>query len=417
MKINDSAVKSNWMKYMSFSFLTISFLIIYLSPYWSFEDSSRSASLVRITLFLASFSLFFYFILQNKSIDQFKVAVSPLNTLLFLLFLYLFFNTFYLSESLQPARRLLLLLFLFLPFLIIDLSAQYVRNIIRFIAIVISFFAAYSLINQYLQDGLPTGYRLGEQLFSSGTDGVASFRNTIVAAMHYAIGFTVLTYLFLTESKALLFWLWSILLAFVALYIALTFARSAWITCLVAALVIYVLTFNKRKLRFYSIPIMLLSVSSYFFMNFIDYEFGERGLTHRDEIWLNAISQIKGHWIFGSGLSTPFEPIPKQDGTIVKNSHNLYLEIIYQTGLVGLILYLSTVSSAIYILFKAYLLNVYSDLSILLLALLISISVTMLIEMNSWIHSPNLIWMWLWAPLAVSLAFERKLKNAQNDER
>lgn len=416
MKNNIDIFKKAWFEYAAIFFLTTSLLFIYLSPYWSFEDSARSASLIRIMLFLTNILLVSHFLMQGRTAKQYRIKTIPLNCLLTVLFLYLFANSFLLSEDLKPVRRLLMYVFLFLPFLIIKLKTQFVRKIVMFIAVVSATLAAYSLVNQYLQGGLPTGYRLGEELISSGTDGVASFGNTIVAAMHYAIGFTLLTYLFFTESKTLLLWAWSILLAFVALYIALTFARSAWVTCLVGALVIYALTFNKNRIRFYIVPILLLLVSLYFVMNFIDYEFGERGLTYRDEIWMNVISQIKGHWVFGYGLSTPFDIISTQDGKVlVHNSHNLYLEIIYQTGLVGLLLYLVTFFAAIYTLFKAYILKVYSDLSVLFLALLISISVTMLIEMNSWIHSPNLLWMWLWVPVAIALSFERKLNDIATD--
>ena len=409
MKNNIDAFNKSWFEYAAIFFLTTSLLFVYLSPYWSFEDSSRSASLIRIMLFLTSLFLIPYALLKNIKIGDQLIKAGPVNVLLSVLFLYLFISAFFVSEDYQPARRLLVLVFLFLPFVFLNLSAQFLRNIIMLVAVVIAMFAALSLINQYIQDGLPAGYRKGG-LVSSGISGIASFGNTIVAAMHYAIGFTLLIFLFFTETKRVLLWLWSVLLVFVVIYIALTFARSAWVTCLVASFVVYALTFNKAKIRFYILPAFLLLALSYFASKIIGYEIGQRGLTHRDEIWINVISQIKGHWVFGHGLSTPFEPIPTLGGRVlVHNSHNVYLEIIYQTGLIGLLLYLSVLFSVIYTLFKAYLMKVYDDTSVLLLALLVSVSVVMLTELNSWIHSPNLLWMWLWAPIALSLSFERKL--------
>lgn len=412
MENKRNILKKNWLEYSVITLLTTSLLFIYLSPYWSFEDSSRSASLIRIMLFLTSVFLIPCIVSKSKIVNSQRIKIAPVNILLSVLFLYLFANSFFITEDLQSARRLLVLIFLFLPFVFLNLSAQFVRNIVMFISFVIAMFAAYSLINQYLQGGLPTGYRKGE-LVSSGINGIASFGNTIVAAMHYAIGFTILAYLFFTESRGLLLWLWAILLSFIVVYIALTFARSAWVTCLVSSLVIYSLTFNKTKVRFYVIPALLLLVLLYFVINFFGYEVGERGLTYRDETWGIIVSRMEGYWIFGYGLSTPFEPISIAGGRqIVYNAHNVYLEIVYQVGLIGLVLYLLTLCAAIYTLFKAYLLKVYSDLSILFLALLIAVSVVMLIELNSWIHTPNLLWMWLWVPIAVSLSFERKINKS-----
>lgn len=404
-----SVFEKNWRERTVFVFLATCIFLVYLSPFWSFEDSSRSVSLIRITLFLTSFLMVLELFGKLNLVSNLHIKIAPLNLSLFLLFLYLFFNAFLMSESLQPARRLVLYLLLFSPFLLLSLNVDVVKRIIILIAIVISIFAAYSIVNQYFKGGLPSGYRKGE-LVSSGTDGVASFGNTIVAAMHYAVGYVILTYLFFTESKRFLLWFWSLLLSFVIVYIVLTFARSAWVACLVSGCVIYILTFSKRKARFYIIPILAFLAASYFLMNFASYEVGERGLTYRDEVWKNVVEQINGHWLLGYGLSTPLKPITIADGLmIVNNSHNVYLEIIYQVGLIGLFLYLVTLISAIYILFKSYLFKVYGSLSILLLAALISISVVMLIEMNSWIHTPNLLWMWLWVPLALTLSFENKL--------
>lgn len=413
--MTNNTLKKSWFEFSAIALLVISVLLVYLSPYWSFEDSSRSASLIRITLFLTGLSLVVSFAAKEEIYKNWRFKLAPLNILLAVLFLYLFLNSLFLSHDLQPVRRLILLVFLFLPFVFLNLSTQFVKNIIMLIAVVIAIFAAYSLINQYLHGGLPTGYRQGE-LVSSGKDGIASFGNTIVAAMHYAVGFTLLTFLFFTESQRILFWLWAFLLSFIVVYIALTFARSAWVTCLVSALVIYALTFNKSKVRFYVIPALLLLILLYFVINFFGYEVGERGLTYRDETWGIIVSRMEGYWIFGYGLSTPFEPISIAGGRqIVHNAHNVYLEIVYQVGLIGLVLYLLTLCAAIYTLFKAYLLKVYSDLSILFIALLIAVSVVMLIELNSWIHSPNLLWMWLWAPIAISLSFERKLISFRSD--
>lgn len=413
MKINNIVFERSWFKYSAVFFLAISILLIYLSPYWSFENSSRSASLIRIMLFITAIFLTIFFFIKDGSRSEADFKIAPLNCFLTVLLLYLSLNTLLLVPDSQPIRRVLVLAFLFIPFLFLQLNIHAARFLAILIAIVIACFSMYSLINQFFQGGLPTGYRKGS-LFNSGTDTIASFGNTIVAAMHYAIGFTILAYLFFTEPKRPLVFLWAVLLSFVAVYIILTFARSAWVACFVATIVIYALTFNRRNIRFYIVPALFVALILYFSINFIGYEFGERGLTRRDDIWKVVISRIDGSWLFGHGLATSFEPIPilTDEGYVfVHNSHNLYLEIIYQVGLVGLLLYISTLLAAIYTLYKCYIIKIYSDLSVLFLALLVSVSVVMLTELNSWMHTPNLIWMWLWVPIAVTLSFERELKE------
>lgn len=404
-------VNKPWIKNSALVFLTIALLLVYLSPYWSFEKSTRSASMTRLTLFLSSLFLLIYHYYNRNKLSLCRVKLAPLNVTLIALFIYLLGNSLFLSIDLQPVRRLAFIVLLCAPFVFLNLNERTIRSFIALLAVVIAGFAIYSLINHYLKGTLPMGYRKG-LLYNSGTDGIGSFMNTIVAGMHYAVGFTVLTYLFFTEYKRLLLMLWSVLLTFVALYIALTFARSAWVACLVSALVMYILTFNKKQKRFYLTFVLAFSVVSYFFINFLGYEVGQRGLTHRDEIWRVVLTRVSEHWIFGHGLSVPFEPIPTKGGEVfVHNSHNVYLEVLYQVGIVGLLIFLSMLLTSIYTLFKAYRYKVYGQLSILFLSMLVAVSVVMLTELNSWVHTPNLLWMWLWVPVAIALAFEKKLSE------
>lgn len=389
-------------------------LLVYLAPYLWFEDSSRPASLIRISLFMTNALLFVFLYRTQQTSHRHRIAL--LNTLVAALLVYLLANTLVLSADLQPARRLLLYALLFCPFLLLRLDERVVHGVLVTIAVVSSGFALYSLINQAMQGGLPAGYRQGG-LIGSGTPGIAFFHNTIVAAMHYAIGFSVLVYLFFTETKRSALVVWGVLIAAVSIYIILTFARSAWITCLVSFTVMYALTFNRRQLRFYVVPAILLALLAYFAVNYLGYELKQRGLTHRDEIWRMILSRMDGHWLFGYGLSTPIEPIAINQGRqIVRNSHNVYLEIVYQTGLLGLLLYLSTLLATLYVLIKAYVLKVHGRLSVLFLALLSAVSVVMLTELNSWIHTPNLLWMWLWGPIAVALAFEQSMRRVTGTE-
>jgi len=391
--------------------ILVSFLV-YLAPFVIFEQSSRQAALVRVSLLVSS-AIFIGVNLQSiKTFIHDRCGYVLLTVSL--LFIYLFLNSFFLSDDLKSIRRLILLVFLFIPFLYIDFDERKIRVILALIASVISIFAVFSLLNHYFSGTLPHGYRKGG-LIGSGVPGLASFGNTIVAGMHYAIAFSIVTYLYFTEANRLLLIVWGVFKVFVFYYIILTFARTAWVAALVSFLIIFLMTFDRYKIRFYIPLVIFISVLLFFLFNYMGYEVGERGLTARDEIWEVAIIEIKENIFFGHGLLNSIGWISIREGALrFNNVHSLYLEILYQVGVVGLFLYLLCILSAAYVLFKSFLLKVFGNLSVLFIAVLASISVVMSVDIIGWVNSPGLVWMWLWFPLAVCLSFERNLKLAIN---
>lgn len=393
------------------SLLVFAILLIYLAPFFVFEQSSKQATLIRIALFSASL----YFILASfKGGEEFFLnRFGILSFSIFLLFFYLVLNSIFLSDDYKSLRRLAFLACLFIPFLYINIDFVKSRAVLVVIALVISCLAILSLFNHYLAGTLPSGYRQGG-LIDSGIDDVASFGNTIIAGMHYAIAFSIVTHLYFTEVNRSLLVVWGVFKFFLFVYIALTFARTAWAAAFVSFVVVFVMTFRKDQFRFYIPIVLLVPTFIYFYLNFAGYEFGERGLTSRGEAWLFTLSKMDGYWFFGHGLLNTIGWIPIMDGAKqLNNSHSLYLEILYQVGFVGLLLYLVSMVSAFYVLFKCFFMKIYGSLSVLLIAVLSSISVAMIVDIIGWINSPGLVWMWLWLPLAISLVFERKLKNIE----
>lgn len=386
----------------------LSLFVIYFSPFWWPSSNSNAVALIRVFVFLAAL----FFIVKNffgffKKRAEFKVNYYLI--FFIMLFSYLLVNTFFLEGGGQSVRRVVFLMCFFISIYYLEINQGVVRGLLIVLAVSGACFALYSIISMYSMDLLPTGYRQGG-LMSSAHPSVAYFGNTIVAAMHYSVTFSILTYLFLTETKKVLLILWFSFLILVFAYIALTFSRSGWIACAVAGFSIYCFTFDKSKIRFYFIPILGCGVLAYFALNFLTLELYGRGLTSRDEIWAVVLSRMPGHWIFGYGLSAHFEPIPVLNGAVfVNNSHNLYLEILYKTGVVGLLLFIASVASALFALYKGTKNAIYSNLAILLFSVLLAVLIVMLTELNGWISSPNLLWQWLWVPLAFSLNMSRRL--------
>lgn len=409
MKNSVSVLERLSLNRLAHYFSIMGFFIIYFSPFWWPSSNTNAVALIRAFIFISAFIFIFQAVLfkiKNGSKLDFNIS----NVLILFLFSYLIINTYFLSEDTKPIRRVLFLIMFFISIYFLNIRPVFSRWFFILLAVTGFCFAAYSLISMYKLDLLPTAYREAG-LSRSAHENVANFGNTIVAAMHFAISFILLVYLFLTETRRVLLFVWLVFLTVVSIYIVFTFSRAGWVGCAVAFMSIYAFTFDKKKIRFYLILAMLLSLLVYFSLQFLQYEFHERGLTYRDEIWATVLSRMPGHWLFGYGLSTELEPISIGGGVqIVGNTHNVYLEILYQTGFVGLILFLSVIIRTLYVLYKAIRNPLYGDVVVLFFSGLLAVLVVMFIELNSWISTPNLLWQWLWMPVALSLSISREIE-------
>ena len=100
-------------KTLAIFFLVFAVLLIYLAPFVAFEQSSRQASLVRVSLLISSV---LFVTVSFEGLKSFcLVRFSYLYFFVLLLFSYLFLNSLFLSDDFKSIRRLLLLLVLFIP--------------------------------------------------------------------------------------------------------------------------------------------------------------------------------------------------------------------------------------------------------------------------------------------------------------
>lgn len=387
--------------------IVLSSFLIYVAPFWWPGNGNGWVTLVRVGVFGAMLLVVNSFRKQNGLAEEFfcRTLLIPLA----FLFAYLLLNVAILDAGGKSYRRLFLLMFFVFSFGFFKWTDTQVRRFAIVIGSIGFFFALYSLAVHYWNGSLPKGYRKGG-LTGSGMLGLAEFGNTIVAATHYAASFVFLFYLFFTEQKNKLGYVWFGMLFVVGVFVALTFARAGWIVCLVGAFLIYLQTFNFNSKRHKFVLMVFLGLAVYFITNFLYYELYIRGLTRRDEIWSAVLSGMESHWLTGYGLLTSLEPVRLSSGQIVHNTHNVYLEILYQTGLFGLAAYIVVVLSAIIVLLKSRKLKDYNHGSMLALSALVAVSIVMTTELNSWIHTPNVLWQLLWVPLAYALSVAQHMK-------
>lgn len=387
--------------------------LVYVAPFFLFEQASSQAALTRYALLLTGIVFIWQFRdnFSELGFDNIHVLV------VLLLFLYLLLNSIVLSDESKSFRRLLLVFLLFLPFVFLKINTGLIERIIFSFVFLIFLFSAFSLVYSFFNETLPSGYRHGG-IYQSGVREVAYFGNTIVAGLHYGVALIGAFYFFLTTRKNMVLAISSFMIVSLSLYIYLTFARTAWVAVGAGFIVLFALLYRKELIKRF---LFVASAGLLFAVNYaftrLGYEVGTRGLTYRDEIWKESILRIKEHAVFGHGLLNKIDWIYLESiKQSFNNSHSMYLEILYQVGAVGLALYLMLLFYTFWVLYQSARNGIYGKLAIFILAVLTGGSLAALVDIIGWIDSPNYVWMWIWVPLASSLPFSRELKAARLKE-
>ncbi|MCB4795768.1 O-antigen ligase family protein [Pseudomonas sp. NP21570] len=278
-------------------------------------------------------------------------------------------------------------------------------NLLRAAALVGTAAALVTIYFELERRGLDFRYR-AFRLHSSGVPGFAEFFNPIISGMHMAFaGLTACwCVLFARTPAARIFWF--LCLSVIAIYVFLTYSRSAWLALGLGGLVLLIL---RGRAIFWGIfvgaMILALVVITIKFPQVFSVEV-ERGTTNRDLIWAMVIDSMPGYWLAGHGAGIEMSQMSIPGQTVV-NTHSLYLEVLFQYGVVGLLLFLAALLMATRAMWTER-----SDLSVLGVSLLAGSIGVMFFELHSFIHSPNLIWLWIWFPMAIALGSQFK-RNAQ----
>ncbi|MBD9408769.1 O-antigen ligase family protein [Stutzerimonas stutzeri] len=378
-------------------FASLVLVAFFLGPFYWFGSNAGWANFLRIGAVLALGLLVWRDWPLHKP-DSFQIV--------FLLFwVYLALNSIVLSEDAQPLRRLVFILCFVLMVSRVGLTSVHWRWVIAGVGLLGAGFALFSLANLYRLGMLSFEYRSGT-VFSSGVPEIAYFGNTIVAALHYAVCYCAALWMFFSSRtrSALLGWGGCVLV--ISAYLFLTYARSGWIAALIVSCVLWVLMIDRQRWRRYVLfASFMVGGATFFLFKYSAYEFGVRGLTHRDEIWRSVLAQALPNWFWGKGAGADIAPVVVNMGAqTVRNTHSLYLEIFYQFGLLGLLLVVIILFFALLRLLKLSKEKIGGEISVFAFALLSAASVVMFFEMNTFVGTPNLVWLWFWLPLGVALS-------------
>lgn len=381
------------------------FLVLFFTGYYfSILSSSEHSSLIRLIVVLGLFYLFFYFRKDFKKITFFKIN-SLLKVFLFLYISYLLSLSFYYEDWKSVRRVLFLFLFIFFVYSYINDFSIKTDKLIYSISLLSGIVGAAYLYTHYGNNGFDVQYR-EDAISKSDFKVLADYGNTIVAGLYlsFLIPFCLWSY-FKVKSR-LLSVLYYFIIYFTLTAVFLTFARTAWLAAatFILVFVVFKLTENKIK-KIVLLVSPLLLVFFYYLLNFINLDI-KRGVTYRDQIWIEFISNISGsqQWLFGKGLSEPLDFVKLPDGGFALHSHSIYIESLYLTGLIGLLLMCALLFLSIYTLFKMK----SNEQSVLWAAILIGLAVSMFFDYSGLIYSPNIMWLWFWFPVSIAVAYSNR---------
>lgn len=136
----------------------------------------------------------------------------------------------------------------------------------------------------------------------------------------------------------------------------LTFSRTAWIS-LIVSLVFCGLLFDKKYFKFaFIIAVALVGLDKILNIGRFDplRAAEDSSIMYRLEIWKSCFKIIKDNLITGIGFGTLFKYITSYSSVVkpnVEHCHNLYIQIIIETGIIGFSLFLFIFSNLIKNLF------------------------------------------------------------------
>ena len=182
--------------------------------------------------------------------------------------------------------------------------------------------------------------------YSAGITGTLDNRNGF--GLFMGMGFVLS--LILIKEKANLGFLLLLLFCFFMIF---SFSRSSWVACFCSSFLLLILNYkNIKKIHIlyflvFCIGIGLLFTSFDSFNNrFIQLLEGKS--TNRTTIWLHTLNFIKESLFYGYGIDS-WKNLPDKLLNRFPDPHNLFLEILIYTGLIGLV---SCLFSIIVILIK-----------------------------------------------------------------
>lgn len=403
--------KLDFVNIVLFAYFTVFISLFFSGFYLTAFDSSSFSSLLRVFLLVGILLLIAWkvsfklkwnslFITQNSSRD--KVVLY----LLALFFLYIILASIFHGDLAILRRTIVLLVFLAVVWSgsnYFNFNYSYLIYALGGFGFLIGSLYLYEYLR--LSDFSFSGYR-NNSVKSTGFSWLASYDNTITAGLHISfLCIAALWAMFNSKRKVtIIFFYLTFFILLSAVF--LTFARTAWVGVLTSLLVMSIYEFKRNKTKVFAVYAVLIMLAMLYLSLFYSFDVA-RGLTYRDKIWVGLFENLQGvkDWVFGVGPSASVSFIKLPSGDFAVHAHNIYVETIYRNGLFGLLLFLSL----LFFVVRNLIISKDNRESSFFTAIICAGAVAMFFDFSDLIYSPNLIWLWLWFPVAVSMSFRKKV--------
>ena len=307
------------------------------------------------------------------------------------------------SISLEESRNIALLMIAFVLSYFVVINTIENKKQFKFILYVFSIAAvitAFYGLYQYMFGDLYSQAWLDKEMFEDIKMRVYStFENPNVYGEYLILAIPIIVGLLWTEKGIFkkLFWLGSLGVTMLAL--ALTFSRGCWLG-IILAIGLLAIMIDRR--------FILLGIVALLFLPFVLPEsiinrflsignMGDSSTSYRVYIWLGTLAMLADYWFSGIGLGiTSFNtiyPIYSYNNISAPHSHNLYLQLVVEFGIVGLIVFLGV----LYNFYKETIISICKKKNILTSSLIAGVSGFMLQSMfdHTWYNYRVVLIFWI----------------------
>lgn len=367
---------------------------------WWFGEASTWAGFIRASLFLC----LLFSVVDGDFLRQF----SKQNYLLWFVVAFLIYvasSSALLGDGKTLRRVLLVLAFLIAIAHVAHQWNGVWRKLISAVGVASALASAITLWSLWYAGLLELGNR-ATAISGSGIYGLAEFENSVLASLQMSFSVVVIAWLCLTSRGRSGQAFWLLCSAVTIVYLFGTFGRTGWLAALTAVIVLVAIMAGKQqRYAFWGGLIVTAILAIVFFHERIAYELFNRQLTHRDEIWRMVFGLMPGKWLLGHGADTSVEHllgVQRLGGyeTTINHAHSLYVEVIFNYGLVGLAGFITILLGSI----RRLWLHRTDSLCALWLAVLCGAVVSIGIDFSSFLSTPNLVWLWVWLPVGFACA-------------
>lgn len=374
-------------------------LFVLVSGYVWFQSGSARNAQVYLWLLLPALVYGLWVVLVRRSM---RIPLEYFPWLLMLAWMAL--STQWATGAENPLalakRGLYMACFLLAVKMLHDRDPQLLRNALLLAVAVVAAGALATIIYQFFWLGQPLEYR-AYRLYRLGIGDFADYGWPVVAGIfHGSVAVWALGVALERRTSWLQALFWLAVFGVLSVYVLLTYTRGAWFGLLGAAAMVVLMQRSKRAWWLTAVGAMVLAVAVFHFWDRLLVEVQVRQLSGRGPIWEYFFQLMPGHWLFGYGLGTPFEYKWPNEDAVSPHAHSLYLQQIYDSGLISVAL---MAAGLLLVGMKAWKLR--NDPWIrLAVPVLVFALIAMLTDVERIYSRPGTYWTVFWLPLAVLLA-------------